>query len=281
MYATLYEFINTLCYGTRLHVGVVFFGNYTNEKLALPHEHTIHASPVCEKLKNLPHGYARCFRCRNAAIRKALSTKEPFGGLCVNGVYEYTHPVTDDEKLICIIYIGNILESTRGKQRLEKKLKKDEALLDTLEPEFSETQCRETAHVIESYIRLLLKEFPPVTPDEHHHPTVELIKRYIAANIGYSVSLSELSSLFHYNEKYLGRLFRSETGMSLHEYVAEERLRRAEELLCNTEDSVLNISERVGFNNVTYFNRLFKRKHGKAPIAYRKDVRQYPEYRNK
>ena len=71
--ASLYEMIQCLRIGTRLHIGVLFFGSYGNEKLTLPHEQTIHASPVCEKIKNASaRGYERCFLCRNMAIRHAM-----------------------------------------------------------------------------------------------------------------------------------------------------------------------------------------------------------------
>jgi len=106
---------------------------------------------------------------------------------------------------------------------------------------------------------------------------IENIKRYITSNPGGDITLGELAGIFHYNEKYLGRLFKRETGKTLHEYINEKRVRRAEQLLRTTGENIINISERVGFNNVTYFNRIFKKIHGKSPAAYRKDVCMYPE----
>ena len=151
-YASLYDTIRCLTMGTQLHVGVLFFGKYGNEKLALPHEQTIHAAPVCEALKNTSaRGYERCFLCRNTAIRRAMHEKKPFGGLCINGVYEYTHPVTDDDGgLICMIYIGNVLKAGRGERKLCRRLGADAALTATMQADFDETQCRALAHVLES-----------------------------------------------------------------------------------------------------------------------------------
>jgi AraC-like DNA-binding protein len=59
----------------------------------------------------------------------------------------------------------------------------------------------------------------------------------------------------------------------LHEFINNERLSRAERLLRETDESILSISERVGFNNVTYFNRLFKERHCVSPIEFRKRER--------
>ena len=281
--ASLYEMIQCLRIGTRLHIGVLFFGSYGNEKLTLPHEQTIHASPVCEKIKNASaRGYERCFLCRNMAIRHAIKTKKPFGGLCINGVYEYTHPVIDEEgDLICMIYVGNILRKGQGERKLRHRLGESGALTETMEHNFEEAQCRALAHVLESYIRMILLQYTNERATDGIAPMMENIKRYLTSNPCGEVSIGELAGIFHYNEKYLGRLFKRETGKTIHEYVNEKRIRRAEQLLRSTDDSIINISERVGFNNVTYFNRIFKKLHGKSPAAYRKDVRLYPEYDSK
>ena len=121
-YNSLWDMITYLQYGTKLHIGVLFFGNYGNEKCALPHKQTIHASRICDEFKSCAGGFERCFRCRNAAIRKAHCTKVAFGDLCINGVYEYTRPVVIGKDVACIIYIGNILEETKGYEKLKKNL---------------------------------------------------------------------------------------------------------------------------------------------------------------
>ena len=87
VYNSLLDLITYLQYGTKLHIGVLFFGNYGNEKCILPSEQTIHASKICDEFKGRDGGLEKCFRCRNAAIRKAHCTKTVFGGLCINGVY--------------------------------------------------------------------------------------------------------------------------------------------------------------------------------------------------
>ena len=278
-YVGLHKMLDMLCYGTKLHVGVLFFGKYGNPLLTLPSSQTIHASPVCTCLKEMGDGaYERCLRCRNAAVRKALTQQVPFGGLCSNGIYEYTHPVRDRDSLVCIIYIGNILGGTGSERKLKHRLKGHTHLIDTLEHDYGEEQCKNLAAAIESYIRMLLLLYPPDLTQNSFHPLVENIKTYIKANLEYDVSLLELSHIFHYNEKYLGRLFKNETGQTVHEYANNERLCRAEQLLAKTNDSILSIATRTGFNNVTYFNRVFKKQHQKTPLEFRKDARNYVEF---
>ena len=89
IYRSLNDLITYLEHGTKLHIGVLFYGNYGNDMCNLPHSRHIHHSPLCEELKNQNKiGYKRCFTCRNLALKKALSLKKPFDGICINGIYE-------------------------------------------------------------------------------------------------------------------------------------------------------------------------------------------------
>ena len=182
--------------------------------------------------------------------------------------------------MICLIYIGNILSEGKGMQRLLHHLGDDAEITSTMERQFDEAKCVSLSRVLESYIRMLLTLYPSTHTSKGTSPMIENIKRYITSNPCGDITLGELAGIFHYNEKYLGRLFKRETGKTLHEYINEKRVREAEKLLLSTNESIINVSERVGFNNVTYFNRIFKSIHKKSPVAYRKDVQQYPEYQS-
>jgi len=79
-----------------------------------------------------------------------------------------------------------------------------------------------------------------------------------------------VARLFHYNEKYLGRLFKKETGQTFKEYINKKRIQIAQNMLLNTNYTVTEIAVQTGYNNVTYFNRIFKKIKGVTPTAYRK-----------
>ena len=55
----------------------------------------------------------------------------------------------------------------------------------------------------------------------------------------------------------------------MYEYITNERIERAKKLLKNTAHSVIDISNEVGFNNVTYFNQIFKKQLSVTPKQYR------------
>mgnify|MGYP003300009867 CR=1 FL=1 len=88
-------------------------------------------------------------------------------------------------------------------------------------------------------------------------------------NLTYDFDVSDVSKIFNYNDKYLGKLFKQKTGIAIKEYVNLRRIEIAEELLKNTFLTVTDISIKIGFNNVTYFNRIFKKLRGVTPTQFR------------
>lgn len=269
-YSSLNDLIDYLEYGTKLHIGVLFFGAYGNEKLVLPHEKQIHKSPVCAVMKGSPNGYRRCYYCRNSAVKKALTDKAPFGGLCINGIYEYTRPVIIDDEVVSVIFIGNILPPGDKREKLRRNLSEREDLIGSLENGFSFEKCQAIGELIESYIRMILELSPVENKKTDFDPLIENLKNYIEANLEYEIDLSLVAQMFHYNEKYLGRLFKRKTGYSFSEWINKRRVEISREMLLAEKDTVTNISSKVGFNNVTYFNRLFKKRYGVTPSEYRK-----------
>ena len=264
---SLYDLITYLEYGTNLHIGVLFFGCYGSPLLDLPRNSTIHTGEVCNYFKSFPKQFDRCFKCRNLAISKALDTKKAFFGQCINGVFEYTHPVVDDDgEVICIIFIGNILPQNH--HRIDRRLKNNLNLYGTMEHNFSEGNCQKVAMLIEGYVREILSKTPKV--QQSKNLLIENVKKYVDDNLEYNVELSQVALLFHYNEKYLGRLFKKEMGQSFKEYINKARLKKAQDLLDNSNFTVTEIAFRTGYNNVTYFNRVFKRATGLTPTLFRK-----------
>ena len=272
-HSNLYDLITYLEYGTKLHIGVIFLGKYGNEKLNISKNHFIHASDVCWEMKNRPGGFDRCFACRTAAIDKAISEKEPWGGFCTNGVYEYTHPVVIDGQVAAVIYVGNILTDGEGRKRLDRRLIDKKELYDTMEKDFSEEQCRALSSIIESYIRLIFDTYGTEYSDSRIDARVQNIKNFIKENIESEISISHLAKHFNYNEKYLGRIFKQKTGISIRQYISNQRISLAKRLLENG-DLVINVANSVGFSNVTYFNYLFKQIVGQTPTEYRENSKK-------
>lgn len=264
-YSSLYDLIRLIEHGTRLHISVELFGNFGNSYCTLPHEHTIHSNPVCNSFKEERGGLAKCVRCRNYTVKRVMRDKRSFAALCINGVYEYTHPVVVDGRVCAIIFVGNIL-TEEGKAKLTVSSNSASIPFESMEQFTDDEKCRSIAKLIESYLLMLSEK--NADEGQNDNSLISNVKAYVEANLEYDIRLSDIAELFYYNEVYLGRLFRSKVGVGFKDYVNSRRVKLAEQMLCS-DTAVTEVARRCGFNSATYFNRVFKSHTGKSPTEYR------------
>lgn len=265
-YSNLQDAIECITQGTKLHVGVFFLKNFKNKKCALQTKNTVHASTACYYFKN--NANEKCFRCRNFVFKKAINKKQAFAGVCIHGIYEYTRPILMNNEVIGIIFIGNIL-TEEGRKKLCKNYAKAASFFDGMEMNIQYDECDRIGNFLESYIHFLFEKYP--LNNEKINPLIENIKNYIRENIEYGFSIKTLAAFFHYNENYLAKLFKKETGKTIKEYANLLRMEKAEELLRKTNINIIEISQQCGFNNVSYFNHSFKNSFHSSPSTYRKN----------
>jgi len=94
------------------------------------------------------------------------------------------------------------------------------------------------------------------------------IFRYIEGNYK-NGSLTEVAALLHYDFFWLSHEIKNRTGKTYTEHLQEKRLSQATFLLKNTSLSVEEIAIAVGYENKSYFHRLFKKKYGLTPKSFR------------
>lgn len=98
---------------------------------------------------------------------------------------------------------------------------------------------------------------------------IYIVERYCRENYMRQISLEELIELVHYNKTSLLQRFREVYGTTPRNYIIQIRLQKARELLTDTDYSVSEISDQVGFTSVHYFSRFFKEKEKYSPLEYR------------
>ena len=97
------------------------------------------------------------------------------------------------------------------------------------------------------------------------------VLRYVESDY-VSGSLTELAELLHYDLSWLSREIKRKTGKTFTRLVQEKRLAQAAFLLKNTAWNVAEISVAVGYENVSYFHRIFYETYGKSPKHYRDEA---------
>ena len=92
---------------------------------------------------------------------------------------------------------------------------------------------------------------------------------YIDFNYQEDLSLKKIADLFSISPSYLSALFKKETGSTLTEYINNKRIDISVSLLNTTDSSIQNVAAQVGFLDVNYYTRIFKKLKGISPSAYR------------
>lgn len=99
---------------------------------------------------------------------------------------------------------------------------------------------------------------------------VRIAKEYIASNYGGNLTLEEVAEKAGLSTAYFSLRFKKETGNSFSDYLLTVRIKAARDLLEHTDDTVACIAQNVGYRDVKYFSRLFRKMVGVHPSKYRK-----------
>lgn len=97
------------------------------------------------------------------------------------------------------------------------------------------------------------------------------IIRYLEANSHMPLSLEQIGSEVGLNHKYVSELFKKQTGQSLRDYDIQLKIRKAEHLLYQTDMSIAEIGECLGFSDQFYFSNVFKKYCKVSPLKFRTD----------
>lgn len=113
----------------------------------------------------------------------------------------------------------------------------------------------------------------------YHSDRIKDTMHFLDMHYGRNVSLSEAAAMNHMTGCAFSRFFKNHTGMTFLEALIEKRVGHVSRMLIETNLSVAEIADSCGFNNMSNFNRIFKKKKRFTPKEYRKayqDSREIP-----
>lgn len=102
------------------------------------------------------------------------------------------------------------------------------------------------------------------------YPCVDAVLKSVQDLDDKDISLKTLAARLNVTPSYLGTIFRRQTGYYFNDYLAEVRLKKAAQLLAETDMKIKDIIEKTGFSSQPYFTRSFKRFYNMSPASYRK-----------
>ncbi len=99
--------------------------------------------------------------------------------------------------------------------------------------------------------------------------SVFLVKQYIAEHYGEDITLNLLAEQVYLSPNYLSNMFTKVTGTSLHKYLKQFRMKKAQELLEGSNMKIIDICKAVGYPTPSYFIKTFQQLYGITPSNYR------------
>lgn len=102
-----------------------------------------------------------------------------------------------------------------------------------------------------------------------NHYLIILVKEYIQNNLTSKINIGGMAKELGTNSSYLSRLFHQKEGMTIQQYICNQRMKQAEKLLCFSDYTNEEISRILGFSSQSYFGKILKESTGMTPNQYR------------
>ncbi|ACT02707.1 response regulator transcription factor [Paenibacillus sp. JDR-2] len=129
---------------------------------------------------------------------------------------------------------------------------------------------------VEAWAKELVEEALGMVIDEDEQQLlIDKIKRYITLHIDQGLSRQYIADHVGLSPGYVAKLFKKAAGLSVSDYIVEEKMRIAKELLAKSDMTVSSVALAVGFSNFAYFSAIFKKKVGSTPVDYRRNTGLY------
>ena len=102
--------------------------------------------------------------------------------------------------------------------------------------------------------------------------TIKYLREYVENNYTFDISMQEVAEDMGYSDAYYSKLFKQYFNQNFTAYLTEYRIKKAKELLTDTNNSIKDISRMVGYEDSNYFAKIFKRIVGEIPSKFRENL---------
>lgn len=124
--------------------------------------------------------------------------------------------------------------------------------------------CMKLQECVETFSESMFIQSPTKNND-----VIQKAASYIAKNFADPITLEEVSNYVHLNPAYFSTLFKQSTGSSFKEHLNMVRIEESKRLLANTDYAIIDIATATGFEDQSYFSKVFKKYTGLTPKQYR------------
>lgn len=234
--------------------------------------------PFCSLMYQHPETAEKCEESNRRSFRKCRATGKLTIYKCHAGLVEATAPLKDDHMTIGYIMFGQISDCAT-QEELETQLKSvlkgygiglpaDASEREQLFGIVRKTpeQIRAAGKILEACtFYVLLKDLVQMQRQNF----MTNMNEFLMAHLSEDLSVDRLTEEFHISRNKLYQASERYLGVGIASYIKDLRIKEAERLLKETDLSVTEISDRVGFTDYNYFHRVFKAQTGMPAKKYR------------
>ena len=212
-----------------------------------------------------------CLKSDEKILKKCAQTKEAAIHICDAGLLDAALPVIINEEIVGYIIMGQVRHNDEffsAKNNLPEKL--IPLLRDYYDnlPVYSYAQIKSALKITSAIITKMVSEKMIVMTTKE---LASISSSYIDAHLGDNLSLVVLCQKLNVSKNRLYKCFHQYFNCTISEYITRKRVEKASELLLNTDLPLSEVAEKTGFNDYSYFFKVFKKSTGCTPLEFRRE----------
>lgn len=234
------------------------------EVMSYPVEH----GGFCALVHQDPDGVRKCAECDREGCGKCAKEKTLIRYRCHAGLTEVFLPVFDKNDVLAYIGFGQIVpkeEETAAREYVREKYPQLAEYVDQI-PAKSAEEISAAATILHTIVAYVMTN-RWITPEKTEF--IEQLDRYIKDHLSMGISMDEVCAAFCVSRTQLYKISVDYLGCALSEYIRQQRICHAQEMLKETDKTVSEIAGEVGFSDYNHFSRLFKKYNGCSAREYR------------
>ena len=226
----------------------------------------------CKCIKGTPNGIKSCTASDRILFEKCRKSKKPEIHICHAGLVDIAIPLLYNDEVLGYTILGQIKKDTDFSDVEEYVtslgLNPNEAkkLYNSLNPYDSDKiqSIQNIALMLTKYL-LLENCLKP-----YSNQNIELAVEYINDNLEKPLSIQSISKNINLSKSALYKYFHNHFGCTVNGYINTRRIEKSLKLLEETDLSIEQISQKIGFSSCAYYTRIFKKEKGITPLKFRK-----------
>ncbi len=233
----------------------------------------------CGLVQSSGKGLRRCLDSSKALMEKCRDSQRSEYMICHAGLVEIVIPMIYEKNIVGYMMLGHVKERESNAD-IEEALSSLPVNIEIAKniyislPSFDKQKINGIIDIAEMFVKFIIYDNMLRLKKSYF----DEVKRYVYDNVGTKLTAGKIAAGIHISKSTLYSTIREATGLSVNEYVTNIRVNRAKDLLSESEISVNDISNMLGFANISYFVSFFKKHIGLTPLAFRK---MFSEVKNK